>query len=405
MIMFLSSGRRLSLLLLVLLLAMYGCAGSESTARDVELRGSSGQGLSGKPGADGGGALGGGIGGTDAWPTQTQSLFDFTQTGVAPWGPVVQTFYVPYGGQTYTVNQLSSSDPFTAMYQLENGDLVLSNDPLEEIVAGAVLDPQYNTETWHGPEGDEAVFSGHLLVDFTTAATQQQIEQVIADHSLHVVISWFEPPEEPETGNAMASFFFSFEPAAFQSVDDAVAYYTAHPLVENAWGNAVYAYDQDYTQGAPDDYYYEENRDRHINILGIDANADIDWGPPFGQWISTSTVAVIDDGVERGTQDFAVPGCPPNYKKISWCGITCDDRSARFGYGWGQPTEPDRNREGALVKHGTQVAGTITACTNNLGWGAAGTAPQIGVLPARLRLTGTPLTKHIRPKDRSSRRS
>ncbi|MBN2082724.1 S8/S53 family peptidase, partial [bacterium] len=213
--------------------------------------------------------------------------------------------------------------------------------------------------------------------------------QIIDDRDLHVIISWFEPPVDPGTGNAMASFFFRYEPVEFASVDDAVTYFSGLPLAEGAWGNTIHNHDQDYTQGNPDDYYYEDERNKHINILGIDNNPNIDWGPPFGDWITDITVAVIDDGVYRDTQDFAIPGCPPNYKKISWCGLTCDDVIAgypRFGYGWGAPTEGDRNRECALVKHGTQVAGTITACTNNLGWGSAGVAPQIGVLPVRLRL-------------------
>ncbi|MBN2083455.1 S8/S53 family peptidase, partial [bacterium] len=211
--------------------------------------------------------------------------------------------------------------------------------------------------------------------------------QIIDDRDLHVIISWFEPPVDPGTGNAMASFFFRYEPVEFASVDDAVTYFSGLPLVVSAWGNEIYAYDQDYTQGVPNDYYYAADQDCHINILGIDTNQYVDWGPPFGQWIATTTVAVVDDGVERGSKDFAIPGCPTNYKKISWCGITCDDKSARCGYGWGAPTEYDLNREGALVKHGTQVAGTITACTNSFGWGSAGVAPQIGVLPVRVRVT------------------
>lgn len=396
-----------ALALLALALALGGCnsgasgrialapsAGGGQHAADT-TDGGSGLPDGGEPAEDesGGDVDGGGGGGglSDAQPTVIQSLFDFTQTGIAPWGPVLLTQQVTVNGQLHTINRLASSDPFTAMYQLENGDIVLSNRPVEELVCPnqqvEVLPP---TEVWNGPDGPETIFSGQIMALFKPEVTQQQIEQFIAAHNLHVIMSWFEPPDEIGGGNAIASFQFRYDPQEFPAFSDAYTYFQSSPLMLETIPNYTYAFSVDYSPLPSDDTYYLLERNRHINVLGIDSsNNEVNIGPPFGQPLSRTAAAVFDDGVYRPSEDLIVPGANPT-SKISWVGITASTslEKSTCGFWCGQPTEHETsgNRTGALVTHGTQVAGTITACTRNND-GAAGVAPRIGILPVRLYIT------------------
>jgi hypothetical protein len=404
----------LSLMLLVLLMAASACSsgarGSLSQSPTVAggqpagdgKAGSEGYGQNDPPGSDdlqGGedeGVLdGGGIGGgTLAGPTLQQSLFDFTQTGIAPWGPVLATHTVSANGQVYNVNELEDGDPFLGMYQLPSGDIVFTNRPLEQVVSLAEQEPLPPTEVWNGPDGPETIFSGQIMALFKPEVTQQQIEQFIAAHNLHVIFSWFEGPEEPGQGNAIASFQFRYDPLEFPTFAAAIAAFNADPLLDATMPNSVAAFQLDYVGGQPNDAYYAAPNHlcQQVDVLGVDFNPFITFGPPYGGSLSTTAVAVFDVGVDRRSEDFGVP--PLNFdRKISWAGISSSEFYERVVVGLGQGNvivpDSDPRRQGALASHGTQVAGTITAATNSNGRGVAGLAPQNGVLPVRLTATGS----------------
>lgn len=322
----------------------------------------------------------------NAYPLTQQSLFDFSQTGIAPWGPVTQSMQVVVAGQTHQVNRLLSNDPFTAMYQMENGDIVFSNEPLARLVGTIVEGPTPPTEAWTGPDGTHTIFSGEIMVLFRDEVTQQQIAAEIAQHNLHVLMSWFEPPETPGTGNAIASFEFRYDPLEFTTFAAAYAHFNADPLVVAAVPDALDAFTADYAQGLPNDFFYSTSHVcQQINMLQVDSSPYPRFGPPWDLFAATA-VAVFDGGVARLSEDFHVLGAAPFYGKISWCGVTTyeNPKATQVGSICGEATLPDPGRPGAKVSHGTSVAGTITAATNNNSMGVAGLAPQCGVVPIRL---------------------
>jgi hypothetical protein len=299
------------------------------------------------------------------------------------------TSRVRRAGQTYSVHRLLSNDPFTAMYQMENGDIVFSNEPLARLVGTIVEGPTPPTEAWTGPDGPHTIFSGEIMVLFKDEVTQQQVQAEIAQHNLHVLMSWFEPPEEPGTGNAIAYFEFRYDPLEFATFAAAYAHFNADPLVTAAVPDAVDAFTADYAQGLPNDAYYlpTSHTCQQVNILHADTSSYPRFGPPWDPF-ATTAVAVFDDGVARASADFRATGPVPNTRKISWCGITSyeNPKATVIGKGGGEATLPDPGRAPAVVTHGTEVAGTITAATYNV-LGVAGLAPQCGVLPIRLFVT------------------
>jgi Subtilase family len=351
----------------------------------------------GSPDGGGNGPLGG-PGLVNAAPTVQQSLFDYTQTGVAAWGPVVQTVQVMVNGQAQTATRLASSDPFIATWQLPGGDLVISNKTPQELVnIAGESEPLLPTEPYPVAGGTRPVYPRQVFVNFKPAATQQDIEALIALHGLYVVASWFEPPEVEGQGNAIAILCFRYPLGEFTGLPAAVAYFDALPIAEGAFPSFTDLFELEYAQEGPDDAMYDDDLCRQVNIFGVDTDAAIDMGPPWGAWIARTTVAILDVGVTRLTQDFGIPGFPPNYKKVSWNGISSSDyyENVRVGFDRGNPPPawqwPDEYplRPGAQLRHGTQCAGTITACTENWpgapqGVGVAGLAPQIGILPVRL---------------------
>ena len=103
---------------------------SSVPAPDVKSAGESGAGFGG--GSPPPGTLGG-LPPGEAGPLQPQSLYDFTQTQINPWGPVAETLEIELqGGGTMTVNRLVSVDPFTSTYQLENGNIFITNADLSQ---------------------------------------------------------------------------------------------------------------------------------------------------------------------------------------------------------------------------------------------------------------------------------
>ena len=355
---------------------------------------------------DGGG---GGLG-VDAQPTVIQSLFDYNQPGLAPWGPVVQVLDVVVSGQHYAVHELAHFDPFTKMYQLPNGDIVFSNEPLEDIILQSSTQeppPLPPSEYWDGPGGETEIFSNQILVSFDQTMSQQQVADLLDLKDLHVIFSDFEPPDPGQIGanNANAWFWFEFQNEVFPTFQDAYDYFLTYPHVIEVEPNEVEGFHLDYTpvngNGYPSDTWYahgndfpygggEPNQTRHIQALGIDTSNRIRMGPPYGGPLSSEyCVAVIDTGVWRWHDDFTITG-DAAHRKISKYGVTCNDKTFFFGTGWGMP--PVIN--GRQARHGTMCAGTITATTydsmhyiQTIDSEVPSCAPQCGVFPIGGRVT------------------
>ncbi len=285
------------------------------------------------------------------------------------------------------MKRLSSSDPFTAIYQLEDGSILVTNEDLSQ----GIPDPENEYDPpivqWTGPD-DEIynIFDGEVITYFVDAATQSDIEQFITDHNLHVIMSWFEPPDEVLLGNALAWFHFEYDQNEFPTFDDAFNFFAAHELIESVWpafSDGLHRWHTGNTN--PNDYYYRDNKTRHINIFGVDQSQRVPLGPSTpGNWFSDQVVAVIDDGVDRWHEDFHILGFPWFYRKISWVGANVYRRSYWVRYWAGEPNWYDPVRQG-LASHGTRVSGFITASTNNAGIGVASLAPRTLVLPLRMR--------------------
>jgi len=353
------------------------------------------------PGSGGGDGGGGPLGGRDwpepgedAGPLELQDPEDDGQPhSIGPWGPVIATYEVEVEpGETTIVKRLSSSDPFTATYQLEDGTIVVSNEDLSEIFTMPVEEPDPPSLDWVGPDSiTYSIFEGEILVYFVDSATQQDIEQFIVDHNLHVIMSWFEPPDEGLLGNALAWFHFEYDPNEFPTFDDAFNFFAAHELIESVWPAFTYCLESWYTgENFPNDYYYyvpgpgPHRQNAYINVLGIDESPRVPLGRSQGNASSRQYIVVIDDGVYRPHPEFRVwQGTYIGWRKITWVGVNVYRKSYRVGYHYGEPNLIDPST-GLPVTHGTGAAGMLTATTDD--WrGVAACAPQHIVLPIRLK--------------------
>lgn len=329
--------------------------------------------------------------GEDASPLEPQSpLDDGLPNSIGPWGPVLWQFVVPDlggGGGTTTVKRLSSSDPFTATYQLEDGTILVTNEDLSQ----GIPDPENEIEPpiiqWIDPDNETRdIFQGEIIVYFFDSATQDDIEQFILDHNLNVIMSWFEPPDEGLLGNALAWFHFEYDQNEFPTFDDAYNFFSSHELVASAWPE-FYAVDEAayILVTDPNDYYYNEGENSYVNVLGVDESPYVRPGPSNGVWYSDQYNVVIDDGIWRYHPEFwNVQGPWPGWGKITWIGVNTYHRSYRVGYWYGGPNSWNPNR-GTLATHGTQVAGMLTATTNDTR-GVASLAPGNAVMPIRLKV-------------------
>jgi hypothetical protein len=325
----------------------------------------------------------------DLHPLTVQSIVDYTQTAIGPWGPVTDVIPVVVDGQTYVVHRLGCSDPFTAIYQLPNGDITMSNLPLSTLVTGPGNEPVPFYETWQGPNGPTTIVSGDLMIAFKRSATKADIQQFINDNSLQVVMSCFAPPDPGETGNSVASFCFHYNQAMFATIDFALTALAADPIVAQAQPRDC-GMKLHYYQGAPNDALYYNPQDilfprrtRQINTYGVDTSGLVDMGPPMGLGLSDVTVAVMDDGVLRSHPDFSIPYWY-NASKLSWLSIEWYNGRIDLKNGGGSPTEDDRSGRVAKVTHGTEIAGVITATTGATGEGVPSLAPRSPVLPIKL---------------------
>ncbi|MCH7471855.1 S8 family serine peptidase [bacterium] len=227
-----------------------------------------------------------------------------------------------------------------------------------------------------------------MMVEFVQSATQLDIELFIAEHNLHVITSWFEPPVPPASGNEVAWFHLQYDQVEFPNFDSAFLFFSGHPLVDAASPNTADRYRPDYVQGDPGDYYYTIDESEFVDVLEIDASSIVDMGPPFGEGLSDQVVAVIDDGVYRYHPDF---GYQTTHYKLAHVGVNLIHYAYEVAGGGGHPDFMDEVR-GGLISHGTLVAGVITAdvkpFSNPYGNpGVPSVAPRACVLPVRLEVT------------------
>ena len=290
------------------------------------------------------------------------------------------------GGGTTTVNRLSSSDPFTGFYQLGDGSLVFTNRDLYDVVNGVPVENPPVIE-WTEPGGERLnIFEGEIIVWFLESATQSEIEQVVVDHNLRVVTSWFQPPDEGESGNALACFQFRYDEEEFPTFGDAYAYFTSHPLVDGAFPNRPDGWESTYAgETDPADWYYrpERHENSYINVLGVDVSERVPLGPTGGNSFSNEIIVVIDDGVWPGHPEFQVRTGPHNgWRKTTWLGGYVDNEDLWAGAYLGHPRiyNPDR---GTRSSHGTAVAGMLTATTAD-SRGVAASAPRHAVTSIRM---------------------
>ncbi|MCH7472463.1 S8/S53 family peptidase [bacterium] len=365
---------------------MANTGGAGDVAKDT-----GGTGAGGKPGPPGGGggvfgAEGGGC--VDPYPLVPQDLRDLGGANIGPWGPVIATHMVEVEpGVMVTVNELGRCDPFTGIYQLEDGTLIVSNEPLENIAARDYTSAP-PTFDWQFPGGNTfSIFEGEMLVEFVQSATQLDIELFIAEHNLHVISSWFKPPEPPASGNDLAWFHFQYDQVEFPTFDSAFLFFSGHPLVDTASPNTADRYRPDYVQGDPGDYYYTIDESEFVDVLEIDASSLVDMGPPDGEELSDQVVAVLDTGVYRYHPDFEWAS------KLTDIGVNAYHVAREIAAGGGHPDFMDEER-GGLVAHGTKVAGVITAITYPTGipWneGIPSVAPRACVLPMRYEVVDSP---------------
>ncbi len=159
-----------------------------------------------------------------------------------------------------------------------------------------------------------------------------------------------------------------------------------NPLVAHAEPNYYrYAF-----APAPDDPHFNKQwHYRQINLLDAWDNASGQY--PDGTYTDHNSVivAVLDTGIKANHPDFEgqlVPG----FDFVSSLTIAGD--------GDGPDDDPDDPGDGAHINdsswHGTHVAGTIAAATNN-GEGCAGVAPAAKIMPVRVLGRGGGLSSDI----------
>jgi hypothetical protein len=361
-----------------------------------------------------------------AGPDETQSLIDYGQAddgGVGTWGPVNDDIGVSVDGVEETMEKLSSPDPFTATYQMPNGDIVVSNLPLEDL-----LDPDYDEgptlqTAWTAPDESVVPIAQHqILVWFKDTASAEDIQDFIDEHNLQVIFSWFEPGAT--SGNVNAWFQFQYDPEDYATFDDIYTAFGEDELVAAVSPNIISDFSNQYSDedrgwspGEADEFWpgwtvgaVHWYGDSACDAYGMLTNPYVELGPESAHPMGTETdakmsdqvTAVVDDGVWRPHEDFttglSVDSAPNNslgiQNKISWIGVNVFDHSYVVGNKSTQCGEPIENPHNSnyVDSHGTQVAGTITAGTFNktssmdsYGVGTSSLAPDICVLPLRLK--------------------
>ncbi len=275
---------------------------------------------------------------------------------IEPWGPVVATHTITLPDDTeHVVNQLASPDPFTAMYQLEDGTLRTTNEPVELCWDPDYHGPEPAKVNWVNPEQETVqVYERIILVWFDQSISEQELELLIDTYNLNVVMSWFEGPDaapgggmeelgggesanhsasnaleesgletgsgigaELDTltggaetgGNEIAYFEFEYDPTVWPTLDDALAFFETHPNVECVVPNLVHGYQAAYSP--PNDYFYQQEARLTWPIeppasfgAGFATALGVDEIPAIvNSGYSDQVVAVIDCGVARPCYD------------------------------------------------------------------------------------------------------
>jgi len=359
----------------------------------------------------------------EAGPTVIQDEASLRANGILPWAPVQAVHTVTVGSTVYTVNQLTSPDPFSATYQLQNGSIVVSNEPLEDIVTFTGDEgPEPPTVVWTSTWGDQwEVVPDRMCVYFDNEATEQDLTQLIATENFHVVASWFEPPDSPgpggggmgapggggklasstggitgeglaggagldaspSLGNEMAWFDFEFDPERFATPEAAQQYFMQLAHVENAVPMITDYAEMDYAP--PNDPLYTMGYVPITSSRWPDCYDLVRYSPVSYYSYSgvQQEVAVMDCGVYRNHEDPS---------RLSAIGVECYDRSYWVKIDGGVPDykidKPQYNGVNPywhrLNGHGTQVASIINSATNN-GLGLPSLAPGATVLPIRMK--------------------
>jgi len=356
--------------------------------------------------------------GPESGPLEPQSLIDYDQGNIGPWGPVISQQQVIIQGQQYTVNRLSSPDPFTPTWQLPDGEIVVSNTPLAVLMQPGYVAVDPPIIQWTEPVSGDSMhlYDGQILVYFKSTTTQLQIEQFISQLGLTVVMSWFEPPDGQGSGNSIAWFQFEYPSQLFPTFGQAYAFFNANALVDFARPNttdemeACYADAQGNLVGWPTDQAADPSQHfpgmcKTIQAYHVDQSTKVPLGPEAGGTFSKEAVAVIDDGVLRLHKDFTTgladkappPGGLWAKNKVSWCGVDCTNDAYWVGTKGDHRGEPEAYNptRGGLTCHGTEMAGVISAGTFNpsstsgeKGTGTASLAPAALILPVRMKVTG-----------------
>jgi hypothetical protein len=332
---------------------------------------------------------GGGNGREVAHPQTLQYLWDHTQTGINPWGPVQYTVAVPTLQGNISANRLSSPDPFTATWQLNDGTgtILVTNLDITQGLGQVEADVEPPTLFWAGPDNSTVeIYQNEIVVWYRDTVTESQVWNEISAKNLHVIMSWWEPKDDESPGNEIAYFHFQYDPEIFPTFTAAFNYFSTSPLVDLARPAIKGEWGSDYVETTnPNDPYYQgpppmPHRNRHVSLLAVDSGNFTSIGPPYGENFSNVDIAVIDDGVWRWHPDFSFTRNGQQWSKISWVGVECMRSSYLVVTGGAIPV---LTTDG----HGTGVSGLITAVTNNSA-GVAGLSPRSCVVPVRLKYYG-----------------
>jgi serine protease len=163
---------------------------------------------------------------------------------------------------------------------------------------------------------------------------------------------------------------------AQHQTEEVIVRLSAEPFIQYAETNSI-----SHARMIPNDNAYALNLQWDLNLMGLPAAWDITTGT------SSIIVAVVDTGVR-----FDHPDLAPNLLSTGFDFVS-DPNTSGDGDGMDpDPTDPLTDLPGF---HGTHVAGTIAAASNN-GSGMAGVAWDVKIMPVRvLGLFGGPDTDII----------
>jgi len=215
-----------------------------------------------------------------------------------------------------------------------------------------------------------------VLVAFQPAATTKERAAVLVRHGLSL-----DPNFRPNPYFARLKVSAARNMTPTETVEATVAALKKDPSVRIA--EPDYQIKPDQT--LPNDASFGQQWDLHnTGQSGGTNDADIDWPEAWPRATgSPVTVAVCDDGVQYTHPDLAA-NIWSNPDEIAGNGI--DDDANGFiddTNGWDFATNDRDPMPTAGNSHGTHVAGTVGAVTNN-GIGVAGTAPNVRIMCMRM---------------------